>query len=101
VAQNPVGWFEIYVQDTEPAKKFYETVLQTKLERLDSPGIGQAAASRGRRCRSVSTASSPWRSIPKVTCSGCTRPGERAAANHRTAPPGRLALAGGRLYRWC
>jgi uncharacterized protein len=39
VAQNPVGWFEIYVQDTERAKKFYETVLQTKLARLDSPGI--------------------------------------------------------------
>ena len=36
---NPVGWFEIYVQDTSRAKLFYETVLQTKLERLPSQDI--------------------------------------------------------------
>jgi predicted enzyme related to lactoylglutathione lyase len=34
---NPVGWFEIYVQDSARAKKFYEAVLQTKLEKLPSP----------------------------------------------------------------
>lgn len=34
---NPVGWFEIYVQDMERAKAFYETVLQGKLEHLPSP----------------------------------------------------------------
>ena len=34
---NPVGWFEIYVQQIERAKKFYESVLQLKLERLDTP----------------------------------------------------------------
>jgi uncharacterized protein len=31
---NPVGWFEIYVQDTPRARAFYESVLATKLERL-------------------------------------------------------------------
>ena len=31
---NPVGWFEIYVQDASRARRFYETVLQSKLERL-------------------------------------------------------------------
>lgn len=31
---NPVGWFEIYVQDASRAKRFYETVLESKLERL-------------------------------------------------------------------
>ena len=36
---NPVGWFEIYVQDTSRAKVFYETVLQAKLERLPSPDL--------------------------------------------------------------
>lgn len=36
---NPVGWFEIYVQDMSRAKKFYETVLQMPLERLTVPGI--------------------------------------------------------------
>jgi len=39
MARNPVGWFEIYVQDMERAKKFYETVFQADLERLNSPGI--------------------------------------------------------------
>jgi predicted enzyme related to lactoylglutathione lyase len=24
---NPVGWFEIYIQDMDRAKKFYESVL--------------------------------------------------------------------------
>lgn len=30
-------WFEIYVQDMERAKAFYESVFQIKLERLNSP----------------------------------------------------------------
>lgn len=33
---NPVGWFEIYVQDMERAKKFYEQVFETRLERIES-----------------------------------------------------------------
>ena len=36
---NPVGWFEIYVQDMDRARTFYETVFETKLEKLGSPGI--------------------------------------------------------------
>jgi predicted enzyme related to lactoylglutathione lyase len=35
--RNPVGWFEIYVQDMHRAKKFYETVLGVELVKLDSP----------------------------------------------------------------
>jgi uncharacterized protein len=35
--KNPVGWFEIYVQDMPRARKFYEAVLQTKLELLPTP----------------------------------------------------------------
>ena len=36
---NPVGWFEIYVDDMDRAKAFYESVFSAKLDRLDSPGI--------------------------------------------------------------
>jgi predicted enzyme related to lactoylglutathione lyase len=36
MANNPVGWFEIYVQDMERAKKFYEEVFQIKLNKLNS-----------------------------------------------------------------
>ena len=31
---NPVGWFEIYVEDMPRAKAFYESVFQVTLERL-------------------------------------------------------------------
>lgn len=34
---NPVCWFEIYVQDMARAKRFYESVFQTTLEKLDTP----------------------------------------------------------------
>jgi uncharacterized protein len=37
---NPVGWFEIYVQDLPRAKGFYETVLGTELKPLNSPFPG-------------------------------------------------------------
>lgn len=36
---NPVGWFEIYVQDTAKARAFYEKVLGTKLEALPGPDL--------------------------------------------------------------
>jgi len=36
---NPVIWFEIYVQDMERAKRFYESVFQVKLERLNAPDL--------------------------------------------------------------
>ena len=35
--KNPVGWFEIYVQDMARAKKFYQAVLKVKLKKLNSP----------------------------------------------------------------
>ncbi len=33
---NPVGWFEIYVQEMPRAKAFYESVFEVSLERLNS-----------------------------------------------------------------
>jgi len=39
MSSNPVGWFEIYVQDMERAKAFYESVFQVKLEKLDTPEV--------------------------------------------------------------
>lgn len=37
--RNVVGWFEIYVQDMERAKAFYQNTFQVTLQRLESPGI--------------------------------------------------------------
>ena len=33
---NPVVWFEIYVNDLPRARKFYESMLGVKLDKLDS-----------------------------------------------------------------
>jgi len=41
MTNNPVGWFEIYVQDMERAKKFYESVLNVRLEKLSAPGASE------------------------------------------------------------
>ena len=41
--KNPVGWFEIYVQDLGRAKAFYEETLGIKLMRLESPGMDMLA----------------------------------------------------------
>ena len=38
MSANPVGWFEIYVENMARAKAFYEKVFEVKLEAL---GIGE------------------------------------------------------------
>lgn len=35
---NPVGWFEIYVDDMDRARTFYEALFQVKLDKLENPG---------------------------------------------------------------
>ncbi|GLS26286.1 VOC family protein [Marinibactrum halimedae] len=37
MTHNPVGWFEIYVDDMNRAKTFYESVFATELEKLEDP----------------------------------------------------------------
>ena len=49
--QNPVGWFEIYVQDLKRARKFYEKTFQVKLQALPSPIIKMLAFPMGPRLR--------------------------------------------------
>lgn len=36
MSANPVGWFEIYVQNIERAKAFYSTVLLRTFEKLNA-----------------------------------------------------------------
>lgn len=42
-SRNPVGWFEIYVQEMERARVFYESTFAVKLEPLPSPGLQMLA----------------------------------------------------------
>ena len=44
---NPVGWFEIYVQDIDRAKNFYETVFQVTLEPLPVPEMPESDSCEG------------------------------------------------------
>ena len=37
---NPIAWFEIYVQDIDRAKRFYESVFQVTLQKLNAPFEG-------------------------------------------------------------
>jgi predicted enzyme related to lactoylglutathione lyase len=38
---NPVGWFEIYIQDVDRAIKFYESVFECELQELKTPLPGR------------------------------------------------------------
>jgi predicted enzyme related to lactoylglutathione lyase len=44
---NAIGWFEIYVQDMPRARRFYETVLARKLEKLEAGGLEMWSFSGG------------------------------------------------------
>ncbi len=37
--KNPVGWFEIYVQDMERAKAFYTAVFGVNFQNLSKPDV--------------------------------------------------------------
>ncbi|GAA4853229.1 VOC family protein [Luteimonas vadosa] len=39
MANNAVGWFEIYVQDMDRARAFYEATLAVALEKLPVPDV--------------------------------------------------------------
>jgi len=75
MANNPVGWFEIYVQDMARAKKFYEAVFQLILERLNNPELEMwsfpMAMDREKKCPLARTDSLPWPLIPKAICLVC------------------------------
>ena len=95
MAQNPVGWFEIYVQDMERARKFYTSVLETKLERLDSPAMDMWAfpmktgntGAPGALVRMPGIPSAGNSTLVYFTCLDCA------------TEAGRVAKAGGRIQK--
>lgn len=102
MASNQVVWFEIYVQDMERARQFYEAVLQVKLERMDSP-LEQRDSSESemmtfpmdRESMSTSGALIRKEGVPSggnstliyFSCTDCA------------VEAGRVAEAGGRIFR--
>lgn len=95
MAANPVRWFEIYVQDMERARRFYESVLQLKLERLDTGDLdywafpmamGQPGTS-GALVRIDGVPSGGNSTLVYFACEDCALEG------------GRVADAGGKVHR--
>jgi len=92
--QNPVGWFEIYVQDMPRARTFYETVLGTTLSALPSPEIEMWAFPMSMDATGASGALVKAPGVPSggstmvyFTCDDCAVEG------------GRVAGAGGKVHR--
>ena len=91
---NPVGWFEIYVQDAERARKFYEAVLQVTLQRLPGPDLEMWAFGMDMEAPGASGALVKMPGVPSggstlvyFSCEDCEVEG------------GRVAGAGGKVHR--
>ncbi len=89
---NPVGWFEIYVEDMERARKFYQTVLGVELEKLDSPAPGlsemwsfpmrrDGAGAAGALARMEGGPSGAGGTIVYFICDDCSVEAQRASAS--------------------
>lgn len=95
MTNNPIGWFEIYVQDMPRAKAFYQAVLATTLTQLGSPGIEMWAFPMSMEAPGASGALVTMPGVPSggnsvmvyFTCEDCAVEG------------GRVAEAGGRVER--
>lgn len=92
---NPVGWFEIYVQDMKRAKAFYESVLQLSLQKLNSPDLEMWAFPRdperggasGALVKVAGMASGGNSVVVYFMCEDCA------------VEEGRVASSGGRVHR--
>lgn len=87
--RNPVGWFEIYVQDMERAKKFYQDTLQVKLERIEStehemwmfPMFHEKSGCTGALIKMDGKDSGGGGTIIYFVCDDCSVEADRAAKN--------------------
>ncbi len=87
---KPVGWFEIYVQDMERAKKFYEAVFQTTLEHIPMPEVdlwafpplmSEASGCTGALVKMEGKDSGVGGTIVYFSCEDCAVEGARAETN--------------------
>ena len=95
MAGNPVRWFEIYVQDMARAKAFYETVLGTRLEKLNSGDIDMWAFPMDRTRSGTGGALVRMPGVPSGGNSTLVYFGSDDCALEAS----RVADAGGRIHR--
>ncbi len=92
---NPVGWFEIYVQDLPRARKFYETVLGASLTKLDAGDLEMWAFPMAENGPGISGA---LLSVPGVP-SGGNSTLVYFRCDDCAVEAGRVAGAGGKVQR--
>ena len=86
---NPVGWFEIYVQDMARAQAFYEAVLSVKLNPLDMPDIDMmtfpmeqdGAGSSGALVKLEEVSSGGYNVLVYFSCADCANEQQKAVEN--------------------
>jgi hypothetical protein len=92
---NPVNWFEIYVQDMARAKRFYESVFQLKLEQIGSPDTEmwgfpmdmERFGASGSLVRMEGVPSGGNSTLVYFSCTDCA------------VEAGRVAASGGRMFK--
>ncbi|MGZ3241897.1 MAG: VOC family protein [Burkholderiaceae bacterium] len=93
--QNPVGWFEIYVQDMARAKKFYETVFEGKLEKLKSPDLEMWNFPMQNNSMGAAGALVKMEGVPSGGCSTIVY----FRCNDCAAEEARVVPAGGKIHK--
>ncbi|GAA5179597.1 VOC family protein [Niveibacterium umoris] len=92
---NPVGWFEIYVQDTARARAFYEAVFGVTLTKLDAGDLEMWAFEMNQQGYGASGA--------LVRMEGCCSGGNSTLVYFSCADCGveeaRAVPAGGKVFR--
>lgn len=100
IPRNPVGWFEIYVEDMARAKAFYEATFALTLDHLPTPFPGlemwsfpmsdesmNAPGATGALCKMDGCHPGPGGTLIYFSCADCAVEEARAAA------------AGGEIYK--
>jgi hypothetical protein len=95
MANNPVRWFEIYVQDMVRALRFYESVFNVRLERLNSGDLEMWAFPQARDRMGTSGALVKAAGVP----SGGNSTLVYFACDDCAIEAARVADAGGKLQR--
>jgi uncharacterized protein len=91
MTHNPVAWFEIYVQDINRAKAFYESVFGVGLAKLESPISGielwtfpmqeNGAGAPGALVKMEGVPSGGNSTLVYFACADCAVEAKKAASN--------------------
>jgi predicted enzyme related to lactoylglutathione lyase len=96
MTQNPVRWFEIYVQDMPRALRFYEAVFDVKLDRLPAGDLEMWAFPQA---SGAAGAAGTLVKAPAGIVSGGNSTLVYFGSDDCALEAARVAAAGGKLYR--